>query len=262
MGTQRTAPWVLGAVFATVIVLVGAWFLAVSPTLEAAATAQTQADDGRSRNDLLEIQVAALKEQFTHLDEYKAELATLQVQIPPNAQLAELVRTLQDTAITTGVTLTALSPTTAQEFIAPQAAAPAPAATDDATTTGDGTTDDGTTDDTTAAAPAAPATTSGFYAIPLSLTSIGTYDQTVAFLSALQTSMSRLVLITAVNAISQEDEGASAGRPATSKGDLETTVTGYAYVLLDPSAADTEPTDGPTTLPVPSGQRNPFVPVG
>src|SRR4051812_41596084 len=191
MKAYRSAPWVLGAGMIAVLVVVAAWFLAISPTLTSAADARSKASDERDRNDVLTQQVAVLKDQFTHLDEYKTELGELRKQIPAKAELAAFNRQLQALATTAGVTLTAVSPSVSQAFvpIAPVApVAPAPPADGTATPTPEpsATPTDGT------GAPAAPAPTgptapAGFYVMPISLTAIGSYQATWQYLNLLQT---------------------------------------------------------------------------
>jgi len=104
------------------------------------------------------------------------------------------------------------------------------------------------------------------YAIQLSLTASGTYDQAMAFLSSFQTGSERLLLVMTVNATATTTAtGATGGLPPMNPGDLTLTVTGLAYVLNSGVAPVVEaPVDpaAPLVLPEPSGQKNPFLPVG
>jgi hypothetical protein len=250
MRTNKAAPGVAGAIVVIFVILAAGWFLAISPTIASADESRAQAAVERAHNDRLKQQNATLKEQFTHLEEYKAQLAALRVQLPAHAELSALNTELQALVASAGLTTTTFGATTAQAF-APVAAAPA------ATTTTSGTS-------APAAGAAAPVPTTsypGFFAIPLTMTVLGTYDATLKFLDSLQTTSSRLYLVGSITATSQQDGGSSTGKPATSKGDLETTITGFAYVLKDGPAAVEAPTATPSPLPVPSTQKNPFVPV-
>jgi Tfp pilus assembly protein PilO len=260
MGANKAAPWVAGAVVLIFVILAMGWFLAISPTMAAADASRAQTAVERDHNALLTQQIATLKEQFTHLDEYKAQLAELQVQLPPQADLSALNTELQALVASAGLTTTTFGVTTAQAFV-PVATAAAPVA-DAAATTAAGTTTAVAGTAATGAAPVDPvASFAGFYAVPVSITVVGTYDATLAFLDSLQTTTSRLYLVGSVTATSQRDGGAGSGKPATSSGDLETTIAGFAYVLQDGSAAVEAPAATPSPLPVPSNQKNPFIPV-
>lgn len=252
MGANRPTPWIVGAAFGSLAILALSWLLAISPTLSAAADSRSQAADARARNSVLQLQITKLAEQFTHLDEYKANLAALREQVPEQTDLTAINKGLSALASASGVTLTAVNPTGPMAFSPVQpsgTAAPAPATAGSAGTATTGT--------PAASAPSAP---KGFYAVPLSITMVGTYDQTMTFLSSFQTGPGRIFLATAINAAAQQPGGASGGRPAVVAGDLELTVTGYAYVMLASSAAPTAttPPTTPPALPAPSGQKNPF----
>ena len=237
------------------VILAAGWFLAISPTMASADASRAQTAVERAHNDLLKQQNATLKEQFTHLEEYKAQLAALRVQLPAHADLSALNSELQALVASAGLTTTTFGATTAQAF-APVAAAAAPVADAAApAATGTGAAAAG------AAAPAPATSYPGFFAIPLTMTVLGTYDATLKFLDSLQTTSSRLYLVGSITATSQQDGGSSPGKPATSKGDLETTINGFTYVLQDGSAAVEAPAATPSPLPVPSTQKNPFVPV-
>jgi len=259
MGTNRSTPWIVAAAFASLVILALSWLLAVSPELAAADDSRSQAADQRSQNAILQAKLAKLADEFTHLDEYKATLATLRQQVPEQADLTAINRGLASLAATSGVTITAINATTPIDFSPVQtsgAATPAP------TTGAAGAAANGTAGSSaTTSTPAASATTvKGFYAVPLSITLVGTYDQTTAFLSSFQTGSGRIFLATGIAAASQQAAGASAGRPAVAAGDLSLTITGYAYVLLGSTSATATPAPSTTepTLPAPSGQKNPF----
>lgn len=254
--------WVGGTVVLSVLLLVAAWFLMIDPVVARASEDSVAADSQRQQNDLLVQEIAKLKEQATHLDEFKAELAVLRAEMPVDTDPSGLTRELNDLASAAGVTITALQPSVAEAFV-PAVAADASAATTDAGAATEGTEPEASADgstDTAAAAPAAqlPAAIEGFYQIPIAITSIGSYEGSVAFLQSLQEGASRLYLVSSIAATTQEDQGAESGRPATVKGDIELSITGYAFVLLDPALV--APDDSGATLPVPDGQVNPFQP--
>ncbi|RMI13098.1 hypothetical protein EBM89_05875 [Cellulomonas triticagri] len=254
--------WVGGTAAVAVLLLVAGWFLLIEPVTAAAAEDSAQTESQLQQNELLELEIIQLQEQFTHMEEYRAELAALRLQMPTTGDGASISRELQDLASAAGVTITAVAPSVPQQFVAtvvtPEVGTDETAPAEDAAA--DGTSDESTTDGTTDAS--APLALPGFYAIPISMTSIGSYEGSVAFLRSLQTEASRLYLVSTINAVTQEAAGSNAGRPATNDGDIELTIAGYAYVLTD-SAVVTDTSDlEKEALPVPSGQGNPFAPVG
>lgn len=254
MGINRSTPWIVAAALGSLVIVAFSWLLGISPTLSAAAASQSEAADQQTRNAALRVQIAKLAEEFTHLDEYKATLSTLRDQIPEQADLTAVNRGLSALASASGVTITAITPTTPVAFSPVQTARAAAAPTTDSAA-------GGTSATTATASGAVSAVPKGFYAVPLSITMVGTYDQTTTFLSSFQTGPGRIFLATAINAVAEQAAGASAGRPALAAGDVELTVTGYAYVLLGSTAttaAPTPPATTPPTLPAPSGQKNPF----
>lgn len=273
MGGSKSSMWVIGTVLTSLAVLAAAWFLGVSPRLDSAAAMTLQAESEESRADQLDIQLAALKVDYDNLDEVRAELDALQLQVPQDTELADLVREIDALGAQSQVTITDVSPSPATAVLpttptptdgtaaAPAAAPPAEGA---ATPPAEGETAAAPADGTSAPAEGT-ATPQGFYAVPLSITVIGGYDNAMDFVKRLQTGSGRLVLVTTLSATSQDEEGASGGRPATHPGDLEIVVAAYAWVLADmdataPTETPTETPTEPAPLPVPSGQRNPFAP--
>lgn len=245
--------WVGGTAALAVLLLAAAWFLAIDPVVARASTDTAAAQQQRDQNDLLELEIAKLEEQSTHLEEYRAELAALRTQLPPTSDPASIGRELDALATTAGLTLTALQPSVPEAFV-PAAAAASGVTADSAAS--DGAAQGSVTTDSAAAAPTE--AVAGFFRVPLSVTTVGSYEASVAFLRSVQESSSRLYLVSSISATTQDDQGASGGRPATVDGDVELVLTGAAFVLTDPTAAPTEPAE--EALPVPADQANPFLP--
>lgn len=252
--------WVAGAAVLALAVLAGAWLLLIDPTMTRAADDTAAAEQQRQQNDLLQLEITKLSEQFTHLDEYKAQLAELRLEMPVTGDGASITRELQSLATAAGVTITSVAPSVPVAFV-PAAAASAPVADAavDAETSTDPEAEAVVGTDT--AAVAAPAGVAGLYSIPITISSVGSYDGSVGFLRSVQSEASRLYLVSSIAAQTQKEQGATGGRPATAAGDVELTITGYAYVLTDGSAPVAE-ADGEAVLPTPAGQPNPFAPVG
>ena len=257
MRAARSTGWVLGTVALVLAIFAGTWFLVAGPRFSNASETAAAAQDARDKNDLMAVQVAKLADQFTHLDEYKTELASLRTQIPTQAELSAYVRELDALAAANGVTLMSLSPSV------PIAVTPeitAPVATADATTTATGeptadataTTAPGGVPTADAAAPAAPAALEAFGYIPLSIVVQGPYVNVTTFLTALQTGTPRIFVPTGLDGARLDaDSGAN---PPTAADDLSLTIAGNLYVLLD----TTTPAVTPSAAPLPSSDRNPF----
>lgn len=261
MDGAKKSTWVGGTVFVAILILAAAWFLAVSPTVSAAADLRSQAEQASQQNELLEMQVAQLKADFANLPQYKEQLAAIQTQIPTDAKLADYLRQLDQIAVAHSVTLTSISPSTPAPVVV-EAAPVAPAPPADAT--GAAPTDGATTAPAAVPAAAAPAgAPAGFMSIGFSITALGTYDNTEAFLYDMQRSTPRLFLVTTVVGTAQVEQPASGGRPATQVGDQELVISGVTYMLPDMLAVPpvVDP-NAPTAVPpaaVPG--KNPLVPI-
>ena len=243
MGTSKTAPWVFGTAIFGVLILIGAWFLAISPKLSAASDEREQTTAQQARVDQLTVLLDGLKHDFENIESFRTQLKDLQVQIPSDQQLSTLNRQLSTIATETSMVVTSFAPSSPVEVVNPGAAAAGTVTTDGATTPA------GQTATTQAA--------KGFYAIPVDVVVVGTYPNMVAFLDKLQTGNPRLILVSQLAAVSQKDTAAKGGIPALAKGDLELTFTAYAFAMPDPRQPVVAPTPAP--LPVPAAQPNPFL---
>lgn len=270
MQTKATT-WIGGAVFVALIMLVGAWFLLISPVMSSASASASEASDAETHNDALNAQLAKLKQQNEHLDEYKAELATLRAQIPSTAELDTYTKTLDSMAKKADVVIVEDTPGTPLAVV-PGIPPEVQKALDDAKAKADedssSTTDDSTASTTdadgstaTAAQPTLPkqfTPIAGFVALPMDVTVVGAPTDVLAFLAAVQKGDPRPFLVTALDGKGLPDAEAANGRPATHEGDLELKISGYAYVLIDPvqsaldAAATTDPLaqyNNPTPMP-------------
>ena len=278
MGRSKTAAWIAGTVVVAFVIVACGWFFAISPLLGSTADMQTQTAFERSRVDQLGIQLAGLAQDFRNIETFREELSALQVEVPAQPSLADLARRLNTLAAESGVVITSLAPTTPIMVTPPVVAVPPaepPAegsasedpveAAGDAANTVEGdaaaAAGDAAAGGDSASDPTAAAVT-GLYAIPIEIVTLGGYEQTLTFISKLQGVEARLVLVNRVMATAQAETGAIGGRPALANGDLEMRLGTFVFVLVSPEV----PTDGeepaePEPLPVPAGQRNPFVPL-
>lgn len=254
----KTTTWVGGTVFAAVIVLAGSWLFAISPQLTAADDARTEQSTVEDHNAKLQSDLKKLKTQFENLDKYKSDVAAIEVQIPGTAKLADYLREVSSLTTPTGAFVVSVKPGV-PVVVAPGVDAAAPKATPTPSGTASAGTG-GSAGTTTGDAATVPAPASGvidgFVAIPVDVTLLGTVQNVTNALDQLQSSSSRLFLVTAISGKGTGVKAASEGRPATAKGDLELTISGYAYVLEDPAAKPAPESDTGTPPALPSGPGN------
>ncbi|SFJ96886.1 hypothetical protein [Cellulomonas sp. KH9] len=251
----KSTQWVGGTVVLSVLIAALAWFLAISPTLTAAAAARTEAGAAEDRNVQLQAQLDRLVEQAAGLDATKAELAGIGRQIPSEAQLAEYVRALQSTAEETGVTVVTLDaalPETIAPAALPEQVAPSEGEAGEATEPPAAEGTEGTTGASVAVGPV-----EGFAGVSLTITAVGPVSNVFAFIERVQTGNERLFLVTKYTAKGLQAAEAANGRPAVGQGDVELVLTGFVYVLSATAGASSgaEPTESPELAPLPAGKE-------
>jgi len=106
----ETRKWALGTAVLVAALLIGSWFLLVSPKKAAAADLTAQTDAQIAANAQLETQISVLKAQSKDLPEMQAKLARLETKIPSDPQLPTLIRQLSEAADRAGVDLVSLTP--------------------------------------------------------------------------------------------------------------------------------------------------------
>jgi hypothetical protein len=225
----KASPWILGTAVLSLAILGLAWLLAIAPQLARAAERDDEAAMIRQQNEIHEERLATLEEQSEHLEDYKAELASLQIGIPTTDGEPAFLREVAAAAAATGVTVVSTTFGLPEEFFS-AAALEEPAAPADATNGDDPTANAGDAE-VTDASPDPIAGVSGLAVMPTQVIVLGTYDNTVAFMERLQTAMSRLYLVTGYAVTGQKEAEPSGGRPATHEGDAELLIDGFMYVL-------------------------------
>jgi Tfp pilus assembly protein PilO len=265
MPNAKASGWVAGTAIVAVVILIASWFLVISPKLSAAQDDRAQTETVKQHNDVLSTQLATLKKQFAGLETTRSDLAALRKQIPTSAQLTDYLRKLSDLATTHTVIITSVMPGGAIPFVAAPAAiataATAPKPTPTAAATAAAGAPAEPTDTTAATTPPPARGIPGLDVISVSITVVGTYPNLLAFLSDVQSTTDRLFLVTGLTATAQQKSAAGGGRPATTPGDLELKIDGFAYVLQDLRGVDpvTPPVTG--SLQVPDPAKNPYVPL-
>src|SRR5690606_41229596 len=82
--------WMVGAILVSLVIGALAFFVIISPTLDATAEARERAESEQARIDQLEIQLAGLKADFARIDAFLAEPAEIRVGIAREVLLNEL----------------------------------------------------------------------------------------------------------------------------------------------------------------------------
>src|SRR5690606_30388707 len=126
--------WMVGAILVSLVIGALAFFVIISPTLDATTEARERAESEQARIDQLEIQLAGLRADFARLDEFKAELAEYQVELPTEVLLNELTRQLDGHAAQSDVVLVGMTTSTPYQVLPPRAMVepPPPPPADDA----------------------------------------------------------------------------------------------------------------------------------
>jgi len=255
--TNKTSTWVGGTVVLAVLMLVATWFVGVSPTIAATSTAHADAEAAETRNVQLQADLDRLAQQFAELDASKAELASIERQIPTDAQLAAYIRTVQTVAEEVGVVLIGYDVGQPELVVPVEGEAPAePVTTTDSDEASDEATDeasDEATDETGTSTPVTPASfvpIDGFVGMAVTLSVIGAPDKVSAFVERVQTGTERLHLVTGFTGLGLVAGPPESGRPQINEGDMEMAVSGYVYSLA-PSATTVAPTEEPTLAPLP-----------
>ena len=226
---------IIGTVVLSLVVCALAWFLLISPKRDEAQATRDETANLESSNDVLAVSVVDLREKFARLDEYKAELAAAQTKVPQDLVIASVVLEVETAAVANGVVLAELSPSDGQVVrsgaLATPSDATAPASTDEA---GGG-----------------PTEADGLVAYPVSMTVYGSYDETTAFVSQIQTMTERYVLVTGTQIeATVEAPALPDGTPDLEPGDMKTIVNAYVYALPSAEPAATPDDAEPVPLPV------------
>lgn len=234
MKMPKATPWVLGAAVVSVLILGLAWMFGISPQLETANQARDDAERVEMQNVQHQRRLVELRQQFENLDEYKAELAAIQVQLPPEDGEPSLYREIAQASATSGAfivsiiteAVTSVEPTPEAD---PNAGATEPGADEAA----DGSGGEAADETPPATVEPTPMGLDGFVAVPFSIKVLGTYDQTVQFVELVQESFQRLFVVTGFTVKGQAASPPAGGRPEVKEGDAEFEILGFVYVLQD-----------------------------
>jgi Tfp pilus assembly protein PilO len=214
VNANRTT-WIAGTALVALVLAAAAWLLVLSPRMTSISALNEEQTTTEDANSLLQIQVNGLAADAQRRDELDAELATLNAQFPSDIALPEFARLLDSLAASSGATVQSVTigePSAVTEsFVLPDSPAGI-------------------------AAPALPAPPAGMFAVPVSLTVLGNFDQAQAYAGGLQSGDQRLFLLSSLSWGTVDADG-------TSTFDI----TGYAYVLNAEAAAPTATESADTT---------------
>lgn len=242
-----------------VVILLAAYFFLINPVMGDASEANTNAAAQEEANANTQVEVNKLKTQYAQIDQYQAELAALQEQIPTAPMYPDLQRMFAEIAQQHHVVITSLTFGVATPYQAAStsagtdegtAASPAPTPAPSASpTAGTGGTDGSTAN--------GPAPVAGQYGIPVSVTVVGAYADVMATLEELQTGDGRLVLINNIVMTKGADLTSAAGGGSAIPKDADTAgvLSGFTFVLTSSTPTETAPGDSaanPSASPSPS----------
>jgi type IV pilus assembly protein PilO len=237
--------WTAGGALAATALVGATWLVVVSPQLSQAASLHSQRDAAEVQNAVLQAQLDRLQHQQRQLPQLRRQLAAADALLPPKPALARFTDQVQRQAAAASVSVSAVvagQPTAATPPGTPAAAsAPGAAAAPAAPEAGGGSAATGS-----GAAGAAP-TTTGLFALPVSVVVSGSWRGDVAFLRGLQYGGPRAVLVSSV------DLGSATGQSSPgSSGEQTMTVQCTLFVSVSspaPTAASAAPTAPDATTP-------------
>ncbi len=205
--------WLLIAGVIGVAILAMGWFLGLSPKIDEITSANEQRTEVEAQNKLHEVKLAALKKEFQQLDELKAELAVAQESLPPGDMLSSFLGELHRLEASSGVVLTNFGAGDGQVYVA------APGVGEESPLV----------------------TAKNFIAIPINLTVKGTRPQVIAFLNDIQYGK-RLFLVIKLT-LAQDQAAANPDDENAEVVDAyEGNISGFVYVLVDPTMPPPAPT--------------------
>jgi Tfp pilus assembly protein PilO len=202
----KTRLWLILTAVVVVAVLVGGWFLLISPNRAEAADLRDQTAATEQQISMLRGTLAELQEMQKNLPAQQAALEAISKQIPSDPALPALIRALTNAGRTSGVDVTNIAPS------APTPLSVIPAA-------------GGTTT----------ATSTQITVIPLTVTAKGTYTQVQQFVQRLE-SLQRAFL---VQGFQLDPAGGSTAGGSSGTDDLQLTVNGQVFTSVATATAGT-----------------------
>lgn len=214
--------WLIVAALVSVVVLFLGWFIGISPQLDAMNAAEEQRANVDAQNASYQMTIDQLQVESQKIDEFKTELKEMQVALPPGGEFSTFLGQLHELEVASGVELSSFSASTGTPFSA------VPNGTDTVVSS--------------------LVTPENFIVISVDLNVSGTRTQVLDFVHDLQFGK-RLFLVNSLGLQSGGD----------SEEDYKGNISGFIYVLVDPSAPPPSVTppksvsETPSPSPTPEG---------
>ena len=232
--------WRIGGIASAVLVLVVAWLLVISPTMQDAAALEEETASQQQASEQLEARISLLKKQSEELPAQEAVLAEIQQRMPPTAALPTLIRNLTTVAENANVVVASVTPGLPAPVAQPVVLAPPPpdveADSEDSADAGDSE-----ATSSTAAAPAAPSGPQA-EAMTVNISACGSFAQLRNYLRELE-SMKRVMLVSSVSVAR-----GSCGEESA-EDDLTATIGAFVFTLPNATPASVDVAAEPVTDP-------------
>ena len=253
------------------VVGVLAWYLAISPQVEAASDARTQAELEQGENDRLETQVLTLQALAEDAPAWIEEMTRISMDLPPRPGLPGFTRVtttvLEDEdlpvmSITFGDTAQvvptfpepepepeaeqepASDPEVAIDEEGGAASVPDPTTSPEPADTEDPAEQEGTEDSEAPVEPSFNNAFEGLVGIPVVLETQGSPEGIMNVVSTLQSQLDRFYTVTSFTITRASPSEAGPGVPALDESDWEVSISGLIFSLIDPVASFPPDNDG------------------
>jgi Tfp pilus assembly protein PilO len=227
--TRTEQLWIAGGAVGTVALAVAAWLFVISPKFSQATSLRSDTDQVRAGNAAMQQDLTALRSQYAHMGQLRAERDKARQALPTDNSLDAFTRqiALQARAAHVSVSMMNTDDPAPATSSAPVAVAPSTAGTD--------------VTSAPVAVPTGPSAAQGLYGIPVTLTVNGSAANDVRFLHAVQQQGPRAVLVSSVQLAS----GDTTSTGSTTGGKVAMTIALQVFVEAIPSAAPTSVTAAP-----------------
>jgi len=233
--------WTVLAAVLALVILVGGWFLLVSPQFSNAAAIKADEQEALDQASMLQQKALSLRKQAEQLPQLQAELARLTAQLPDEAQEAELIRQIAAANVASGMVIESFSAPPLTPIAAAQAAEPAAESTE------------GAVSSSAAAAPKAKFGSLLSTQVQIVLAK-GSTAQVIDYLNKIENLSRALILTNVVLSYEGGGDGSSAS-PAAVAGTsyrLEVMGTIFARPSTPSASASAAPSGGPGATATPS----------
>lgn len=206
--------WVMGAVFAMLMIIGGGWLFGIQPQLSSISSAHQKRANAQIQNASNQALLIKLKRDYQNIAALKEQLSSLRVAVPSSAEISTFVTELNALASLYKVTVKSISVSDAKPY--------APAAPTS-----------GTSPSATTADPRI--TAANFILVPVQLSVAGPYAKVLDFVHQLQIGP-RLFFVSTLSSNGSTDAQGTANAKrstATTSEKVDATIGGFVYVLLD-----------------------------